>query len=97
MSQWFECKVKYDRMMENGVMKTVSEPYLVDALSFTEAEARITDKMKVAHWTLGTEANATLPWTVTTANGSLTITGTVSTSGTTLVLDLNEFYPATTV
>ena len=46
MSQWFECKVKYDRMMENGVMKTVSEPYLVDALSFTEAEARITDKMQ---------------------------------------------------
>ena len=46
MSQWFECKVKYDRMMDNGVMKTVSEPYLVDALSFTEAEARITDKMQ---------------------------------------------------
>ena len=46
MSQWFECKVKYDRMMENGVLKTVSEPYLVDALSFTEAEARITDKMQ---------------------------------------------------
>ena len=46
MSQWFECKVKYDRMMENGTMKTVSEPYLVDALSFTEAEARITDKMQ---------------------------------------------------
>ena len=46
MSQWFECKVKYDRMMENGVLKTVSEPYLVDALSFTEAEASITDKMQ---------------------------------------------------
>ena len=46
MSQWFECKVKYDRMMENGTMKTVSEPYLVDALSFTEAEARITEKMQ---------------------------------------------------
>ena len=46
MSQWFECKVKYDKMMENGVLKTVSEPYLVDALSFTEAEARITDKMQ---------------------------------------------------
>ena len=46
MSQWFECKVKYDRTMENGAMKTVSEPYLVDALSFTEAEARITDKMQ---------------------------------------------------
>ena len=46
MSQWFECKVKYDRLAENGMIKTVSEPYLVDALSFTEAEARITDKMQ---------------------------------------------------
>ncbi len=46
MSQWFECKVKYDRMMETGVLKTVTEPYLVDALSFTEAEARITEEMQ---------------------------------------------------
>lgn len=45
MSQWFECKVKYDKMMETGVLKTVTEPYLVDALSFTEAEARITEEM----------------------------------------------------
>lgn len=41
MHNWFECKVKYDKMMENGMQKKVSEPYLVDALSFTEAEARI--------------------------------------------------------
>ncbi len=41
MHNWFECKVKYDKMMENGIQKKVSEPYLVDALSFTEAEARI--------------------------------------------------------
>lgn len=46
MSQWFECKVKYDRMLETGVLKTVTEPYLVDALSFTEAEARITEEMQ---------------------------------------------------
>lgn len=46
MSQWFECKVKYDRLVEGGATKTVTEPYLVDALSFTEAEARITDKMQ---------------------------------------------------
>lgn len=46
MSQWFECKVKYDKMMETGVIKTVTEPYLVDALSFTEAEARITEEMQ---------------------------------------------------
>lgn len=46
MSQWFECKVKYDRMIENGGLKTVTESYLVDALSFTETEARITDKIQ---------------------------------------------------
>jgi len=32
--------------MENGVQKKVTEPYLVDALSFTEAEARIIEEMK---------------------------------------------------
>lgn len=41
MANWFECKVRYDKMMENGVVKKVNEPYLIDALSFTEAEARI--------------------------------------------------------
>ncbi len=41
MHTWFECKVRYEKMMENGVNKKVTEPYLVDALSFTEAEARI--------------------------------------------------------
>ena len=46
MSQWFECKVRYDKMMENGMQKVVTEPYLVDALSFTEAEARITEEMQ---------------------------------------------------
>ena len=46
MSQWFECKVKYDKTLETGAMKTVTEPYLVDALSFTEAEARITEEME---------------------------------------------------
>ena len=44
--QWFECKVKYDKILETGAVKTVTEPYLVDALSFTEAEARITEEMQ---------------------------------------------------
>ena len=44
MANWFECKVIYDKMMENGVVKKVNEPYLVDALSFTEAEARIIEE-----------------------------------------------------
>lgn len=46
MGNWFECKVTYDRLMENGVQKKVTEPYLVDALSYTEAEARIIEEMK---------------------------------------------------
>lgn len=41
MALWFECKVRFDKMMENGSVKRVTESYLVDALSFTEAEARI--------------------------------------------------------
>ena len=45
MATWFECKVKYDKLVENGQHKTVTEPYLVDALSFTEAEARIIDEV----------------------------------------------------
>lgn len=45
MASWFECKAKYEKMMENGAVKKVSEPYLVDALSFTEAEARIIEEL----------------------------------------------------
>ena len=45
MHMWFECKIRYEKMMENGMQKKVNEPYLVDALSFTEAEARITEEM----------------------------------------------------
>ena len=45
MANWFECKAQFDKMMENGSMKKVTEPYLVDALSFTEAEARIIEEM----------------------------------------------------
>lgn len=44
MANWFECKVHYDKTMENGSIKKVNEPYLVDALSFTEAEARIIEE-----------------------------------------------------
>jgi len=43
---WFECKISHEKMMENGMQKKVTEPYLVDALSFTEAEARIIEEMK---------------------------------------------------
>jgi hypothetical protein len=43
---WFECKISYEKMTENGVLKRVTELYLVDALSFTEAEARIIAEMQ---------------------------------------------------
>ena len=46
MYSWFECKVRYDKMLDTGVQKTVTEPYLIDALSFTEAEKRIIEEMK---------------------------------------------------
>lgn len=42
----FECKIKYDKMLENGMQKSVTEPYLVDAVSFTEAEKRIVEEME---------------------------------------------------
>lgn len=42
-SQWFECKVRCERTQEDASVKNVTELYTVDALSFTEAEARITD------------------------------------------------------
>ena len=46
MANWFECKVKYDKLQENGAAKKVTEPYIIDALSFTEAEARITEEQR---------------------------------------------------
>lgn len=45
MHNWFECKIRYEKTMENGLVKKVTEPYLVDALSFTEAEKRIIEEM----------------------------------------------------
>ncbi|MGB3850738.1 MAG: DUF4494 domain-containing protein [Tunicatimonas sp.] len=45
MATWFICKVKYQKQDEKGRAKNVSEQYLVDALSFTEAEARIYEKL----------------------------------------------------
>jgi len=43
---WYECKVKYRKTNENGIQKITTEPYLIDALSFTEAETRINDEMR---------------------------------------------------
>lgn len=45
MAQWIKTSVRFDKMLENGAVKKVTEPYLVDALSFTEAEARIIEEV----------------------------------------------------
>ena len=42
---WYECKVKFAKTDENGVQKKVNEPYLLDAISYTEAESRIMEIM----------------------------------------------------
>lgn len=46
MHSWFECKVKFERTGDDGKIIKVNESYLVDALSFTEAEERIIEEMK---------------------------------------------------
>ena len=45
MSKWFETKVEFEKTIEDGSQKKVKEAYTVDALSFTEAEERITEEM----------------------------------------------------
>ena len=46
MNNWFLAGIRFDKTLEDGSQKKVTEYYLVDALSFTEAEARITDEMQ---------------------------------------------------
>ncbi len=42
---WYECKVKYRKTHESGEQKMTTETYLLDAVSYTEAETRITEEM----------------------------------------------------
>ena len=42
---WYECKVKYRKTDDTGIQKMVTEAYLVDAISYTEAESRINEEM----------------------------------------------------
>ena len=44
-ANWFECKIRYEKVMEDGLQKKVNENYVVDALSFSEAEERIIEEM----------------------------------------------------
>lgn len=44
-ASWYETRIKYQKIMENGSEKVVNELYVVDALSFTEAETSIIEEM----------------------------------------------------
>jgi len=45
MNTWFTVKVKYTKQLENGMFKRISEPYLLAAMTFTDAEARIYEEL----------------------------------------------------
>ena len=45
-NNWFECKVSYEKTLENGLTKKVTEPYVIDAMSYAEAEERIIKEMQ---------------------------------------------------
>lgn len=45
MANWFECKIRHQKVFETGQQKPVTDPFLVDALTFTEAEARIIEEV----------------------------------------------------
>lgn len=44
MHNWFLGSLRYGKMMDNGMEKKVTEKYLIDALSCTEAEARLIEE-----------------------------------------------------
>ena len=44
-ANWFECKIRYEKTMDDGLQRKVTEGYVVDALSFTEAEQCIMEEM----------------------------------------------------
>lgn len=50
-AQWFETRVRYEKTVEDGKQKQVTETYVVDAFTFTEAEAAITNE--IVHYVSG--------------------------------------------
>ena len=44
-AKFYDCKVRYEKTLEDGYQKKVAEAYVVDALSFTEAEKRVIEEM----------------------------------------------------
>ena len=49
MASWYIGKIKIDRIQEDGTNKKVTEPYLVNAMSYTEVEARLAEFLEVEH------------------------------------------------
>lgn len=45
-ANWFICKIRYEKTQEDGIKKKVTESYVVDAVSFGEAESRIIEEMQ---------------------------------------------------
>ena len=45
VSKFYEVKIQYQKMLEDGREKKVTEQYVVEAMSFTEAESRIAEEM----------------------------------------------------
>lgn len=45
INEWYECSARYEKTLEIGMTKFVSEPYLVEACSFTEAEKRFIEEI----------------------------------------------------
>lgn len=44
-AKWFETKVRYEKTMEDGALRQVTETNVVDAVSFGEAEKRILEEL----------------------------------------------------
>ncbi|MDD6473799.1 MAG: DUF4494 domain-containing protein [Bacteroidales bacterium] len=45
LNNYFECKIRYEKAQDNGQNKKINETYLVNAISFGEAETRIIEEM----------------------------------------------------
>lgn len=45
MNTWFECKVSYEKISDTGVPQKTSEGYLIDAVTYTDAEARLIEEV----------------------------------------------------
>lgn len=41
MKTWYSCKIKYTKENDEGILKQVTEAFLIDAVSYTDAESRI--------------------------------------------------------